>query len=347
MKKIFSLVIVVVGLSFLAVSTTQAAPLNCGSYGVQVSNNTTLPNGCPTARPVTNNKALSSQGFHCCMTAAKSAELDADYAANGNNNGVPGVGGGTGPIGGNGGNGVGGAPGGGGGGGVGGASACAAPGACRSTSCNANETTVSGFCPNSGVCCAPAGTGTPGGGGGVGGGAGGTMTVIEFPNPLQYDTVEGVFTSVITTIQSIVVLLALVFIIIGALIYITSAGDSKRIDWAKKAISAALIGLVIIMVAPSFLKEIANVLGWNDVPAAAAQALSISQIATRVLNFLLSIIGIIAIIMFLIGSIMYLTSAGDDKKASTAKDIVKAAIIGMIVAFSALVIVRQLADFFI
>jgi hypothetical protein len=287
--------------------------------------------------------SVHAQGTLCAGACKTVCGTDEDRIGNCSNRGTPalcapktcngggqksGNGGGAGP----GGSGI----------GQGGAVACAAPGACRSTKCNANEDTVSGFCPNSGVCCAPAGTGTPGGGVG-----GGTMTVIEFPNPLQYDTVEEVFTSIITTAQTIVVLLALVFIIIGALIYITSAGDTKRIDWAKKAISAALIGLVIIMVAPSFLKEIANVFGWNDVSGVTAQALTITQIATRVLNFLLSIIGIIAIIMFLIGSIMYLTSAGDDKKATTAKDIVKAAIIGMIVAFSALVIVRQLADFFI
>jgi hypothetical protein len=149
------------------------------------------------------------------------------------------------------------------------------------------------------------------------------------------------------TLRNIVVILALVFLVIGGLLYITSAGNDKRISAAKACITAALVGLAIVMIAPSFLKEIGGVLGWTDLPSQASGALSLTEIATNVLNFLLGIIGILAIIMFLVGAVMYLTSAGDDKKAGTAKDIVKYAIIGMIVTFSALVIVRQIADFFI
>jgi uncharacterized protein YqgC (DUF456 family) len=146
--------------------------------------------------------------------------------------------------------------------------------------------------------------------------------------------------------RNIVVILALVFLVIGALLYITSGGNDKRIGVAKAAITAALIGLAIVMVAPSFLKELAGVLGWDDLPSQASDALTLTEIATNVLNFLLAIIGVLAIIMFLVGAIMYLTSAGDEKRAGTGKSIVQSAIIGIIVAFSALVLVKQIAAFF-
>ena len=223
---------------------------------------------------------------------------------------------------------------------------CASPNACRSTKCNTGETTASGSCPNSGVCCAPAGGTTPPAGGAAAGGAvsGGSITV-QIANPLQYDTVEGILGQVMSTLRNIVVILALVFLVIGGLMYITSAGNDKRISAAKACITAALVGIAIVMVAPSFLKEIGSVLGWSEASSMAAPTLS--EIARKVLNFLLGIVGVIAIIMFLVGSVMYLTSAGDDKRAGTAKDIVKYAIIGLIVAFSALVLVAQLASFFV
>lgn len=177
-------------------------------------------------------------------------------------------------------------------------------------------------------------------------GSGPNNIQINFKSPTEYTTVETFLDGVLGFARNIVVILALVFLVIGAILYITSGGNDKRIGAAKSAITAALIGLAIVMVAPAFLKELAGVLGWSDLPSQASDALSLTQIATNVLNFLLSVIGIIAIIMFLIGGMMYLTSAGDEKRAETGKGIVKAAIIGIIVAFSALVIVKQIATFF-
>ncbi|MEK9173713.1 MAG: hypothetical protein AAB845_00410, partial [Patescibacteria group bacterium] len=169
---------------------------------------------------------------------------------------------------------------------------------------------------------------------------------ISFPAPTQYTTVEDFLTSVIGFVRNIVVILALVFLVIGGLLYITSAGNEKRIGAAKAAVTAALIGLAIVMVAPSFLKELSTVLGWNGPLTGDANVLTLTEIATNVLNFLLAIIGILAIIMFLVGAIMYFVSAGDEKRATTGKNIVKYAIIGIIVTFSALVIVKQIAQFF-
>ena len=109
-----------------------------------------------------------------------------------------------------------------------------------------------------------------------------------------------------------------------------------------------MIGLAIGIAAPSFLKEIGNVLGWNGVAVGpAANALTLSQIARNVLNFLLSIVGILGIIMLVIGGIMYLTAAGSEDRVETGKKIVIYAIIGILVALASLVIVSQIAAFFV
>ncbi len=154
--------------------------------------------------------------------------------------------------------------------------------------------------------------------------------------------------SILGTLRGIIVVLSLVFIVIGAVLYITSAGDEGRMKTAKGAITAAMIGLAIGIAAPSFLKEIGEVLGWQGVNSTpASSALTLSQIATNVLNFLLSIVGILALIMLVVGGIMYLTAAGDEDRADTAKKIVKWSIIGIAVALASLVIVGQIADLFI
>lgn len=173
-------------------------------------------------------------------------------------------------------------------------------------------------------------------------------TPIVFGNPLQFDTVEEVLNSILGTLQGIIVILSLVFIVIGAVLYITSAGNDKQMETAKGAITASMIGLALGLAAPSFLKEIGTVLGWGAVDSSSvAGAQTLSQIATNVLNFLLSVVGVLAIIMLVVGGIMYLTAAGDEDRIDTGKSIVKYSIIGIAVALAALVIVSQIAAFFV
>jgi hypothetical protein len=227
---------------------------------------------------------------------------------------------------------------------------CCAPtttsGSCPGGACVQSGTTCPSGTTSSGACSAADGGGTcckpnspPGGGG--------NMVSIEFKNPLAYDTVEGVLDSILGTLRAIIVTLALVFLVVGAVLYITSAGNETQMKVAKGAIVAAMIGLAIGLAAPSFLKEISQVLGWTSVNNPdVSGALTLSQIALNVLHFLLSVVGILAIIMLVVGGIMYLTSAGSEDRAETGKKIVLYSIIGILVALASLVIVSQIAEFF-
>ena len=110
-----------------------------------------------------------------------------------------------------------------------------------------------------------------------------------FKNPLSFNSVEGFLTTVLVKIRQVIVVLALVFIVAGALMYVLSAGDQGMITKAKGSITSALIGLAIALAAPSFLKEIYTILGGPvNVPGEVQQAATLTQIAMRVLNFLLS-----------------------------------------------------------
>lgn len=214
-------------------------------------------------------------------------------------------------------------------------------GQCVVGACPSSHPVSSGPCTSTeggGTCCKKPPT-TSGGGG--------NMVSIEFKNPLAYDTVEGVLDSILDTIRAIIVTLALVFLVVGAVLYITSAGNDSTMKMAKGAITAAMIGLAIGLAAPSFLREISSVLGWTSVNnSEVEQALTLSEIALNVLHFLLSVVGILAIIMLVVGGIMYLTSAGSEDRAETGKKIVLYSIVGIFVALASLVIVSQIAEFF-
>jgi hypothetical protein len=172
----------------------------------------------------------------------------------------------------------------------------------------------------------------------------------SFTNPLEATTVEGLLTSILSAIQRIIVTLALVFVAIGALMILVSAGSPETVEKGKKAITMALVGLSLGIAAPSILKELAGILGWGTatpLPANVTAATTLSVIALKVLNFLLGISGVVALIMLVIGAIMYLTSAGDEDRIDTGKKIFKNSLIGILIIMASMVLVRQIALFFV
>jgi len=174
----------------------------------------------------------------------------------------------------------------------------------------------------------------------------GASQTVDFPNPIKASTMSEFLANVLSALLGVVAFISLIFIIIGAVMYMLSAGNEQAIERAKKTITGAVVGLAIAAAAPTFLKEIKTILGGASGANAddiVNKAYTLKDIAINVLNFLLSVTGIIAIIGLIVGAIFYLTSYGDEERMEKGKKILVASIIGIIIAFSALVIVRQVA----
>lgn len=176
--------------------------------------------------------------------------------------------------------------------------------------------------------------------------SGGTTT-IEFANPIGFNSVSGLLSSVLSNLMGLIAIIAVIFIVIGGIMYMTSGGNEAMVTRAKKTWTGAVIGLVIALSAPTFLKQIREILGRNENTGGNADnwvsnALTIQEIAVNVLSFLLSVFGILATIAIIIGGGMYLTAYGDEKKIDDGKKILKYAIIGIVVSLSGLLIVRQI-----
>jgi len=67
---------------------------------------------------------------------------------------------------------------------------------------------------------------------------------------------------------------------------------------------------------------------------------TISGIILQIMNWILILIGIVGVIGFVIAGILYLTAAGDDSKAGTAKQAMTYSIIGVIVGLMGYVIIQ-------
>lgn len=66
------------------------------------------------------------------------------------------------------------------------------------------------------------------------------------------------FVNVLAWLLGILSLLAVVFIIVGGLQWMVSAGDEERIEHAKKTISSAVIGMVIVIMSWAIVIFVAN-----------------------------------------------------------------------------------------
>lgn len=152
--------------------------------------------------------------------------------------------------------------------------------------------------------------------------------------------------ALLNALYGLVVTLAIIFIVIGGVLYMTSAGDPKMVTRAKECWVGAVIGLAIVIAAPTFLKQIEAILGGSlpDATGQVQKALTIQEIAMRVLNFLLSVVGIIAIISLVVAGATYMTAYGDEKRVEKAKSIGTWAIVGIIVALVSLIAVKQVGS---
>jgi len=63
------------------------------------------------------------------------------------------------------------------------------------------------------------------------------------------------------------------------------------------------------------------------------------EVVVNVMNWLMAILGILAILMIVVAGMLYLTAAGDEKKTETAKNIIMYVVIGVAVALTAYTIV--------
>ncbi len=173
--------------------------------------------------------------------------------------------------------------------------------------------------------------------------AGGGMVTIPIKNPVAFNTVETFLSGgILPWLQGVIATLALVFFIIGALLYMAGGVSENNIKQGKAAMTAALIGFALALAVPTFLKEIYGIFGV----AAPAAGPALVEIALNVLKFLLSIIGIFGTIMLVISGLAYMGSAGADDKAKSAKKMATSAIIGIALAMAALIVIRQITQFF-
>ncbi len=94
----------------------------------------------------------------------------------------------------------------------------------------------------------------------VSAGAGGS---VDIQNPLDHDTFDALVKAIIGFVFKIALVIAPLMIIVAGFLFLTSAGDPKKIETAKAVLMYTLIGLGICLMATGIIKLINQVLGFG------------------------------------------------------------------------------------
>lgn len=131
--------------------------------------------------------------------------------------------------------------------------------------------------------------------------------------------------------------IAVVMMVASGFLYIISAGRPDRTKLALNSIMYTAIGFGIVILARSIVDFI--------MPVAQHQT-SLQGVINTGLGLFMWVIGVAAVIVIVVGGIMYATSAGDPGKSKTAKDAIMYAAIGLGVAVLGSAIVNFVAGVF-
>ena len=128
---------------------------------------------------------------------------------------------------------------------------------------------------------------------------------------------------------------ALVVIVIGGIMYMTAVGDASKLKRAKDTILYGVIGLIIVGVAFAIGNFAIGIIN-SGIDKGEGLENQVQQIISGIVLAL----GLVAVVVIVIGGILYMTSTGDAGKLKRAKDTIIYGIVGRIICALAFAIVN-------
>jgi hypothetical protein len=167
-----------------------------------------------------------------------------------------------------------------------------------------------------------------------------------YNNPIGHESLTSFIQGLLISIQNITAWLAIIFIVIGGVMYLTAGGKDSQLTLAKNTIIAALIGFSIAIAGPSLLKEIKDLaLGSGGGADPIASANSIYDILENVLEFVLTLVGILSLMSLLYSGFSYLSSVGDRGGVDKAKKVALYSVVALAVSGGSLILIRTIITF--
>lgn len=161
----------------------------------------------------------------------------------------------------------------------------------------------------------------------------------------QKNVVMGLVVGISNWIVGLVGLVIVLMITIGGVQMVASAGSPDAVKAAKSKITNAIMSLVVLISMRAILALVSIGAGQQEffgVPIADAgeKLSSVPLLIVAIINFTLFLGGGLAVIFIIVGALRYIGSAGNQANLQKAKATLTYAILGLVVAISALAIVN-------
>lgn len=134
-----------------------------------------------------------------------------------------------------------------------------------------------------------------------------------------------------------------VFEIVATGLRLVSGESEEKLEQDKKVLGGAVIGLMLVLISNTVITKVFYKLNFSK-PATEGvhpgldPAQGLAELAGFT-NLIVSIIGPLAILVLMIGAVMYATAAGKEEQMQKARRLMFAAVIGIVIIFGAFAIV--------
>jgi hypothetical protein len=127
----------------------------------------------------------------------------------------------------------------------------------------------------------------------------------------------------------LIVLLAMLALVVGGVMYVTSLGSEDGARRAKRVLLYAVIGFIVAILHGLIVLTLCEVL---DVSCPVRAPLTWPELITNIGNLLLGLVAFLAMAAAVWGGVRYITALGDESQVAEAKRILLGAVIGIIYA---------------
>ena len=133
-------------------------------------------------------------------------------------------------------------------------------------------------------------------------------------------------------------------VIKSGLVMITKGNSEEDMTKEKKKLGFAAAGLILIVLADTLIKKVFYKIDTTSYPGIEGVKPGLDPYAgvkeiVGITNFVVAFISPVAVLIFLIGGVMYLTAGDDEEKTTKARRMMIAAVIGIIIIYGAFAIV--------
>lgn len=145
----------------------------------------------------------------------------------------------------------------------------------------------------------------------------------------------------ITFIKYFLGSLATAYMIRSGFLMVTSLGNEETVTREKKNLALGVGGLLMIMASELVIRKILFTTSYSAEQGTIV-ALDSNELVRQlvaVTNIMVTFLGPILMLLFVVGGIMYITAGGEEERTNTAKNIMVNSVIGIIVVYGAFALV--------